>query len=93
MTDKASKTWADYYPPFKHHKRKQSDFEIGDRVLVIARFVENGVDNGYFVFAGKVDRVSKGSDELHVVPESDEGIPLWYHPDELMPFEFGKVIA
>lgn len=74
-------------------RRKQSDFEIGDRVLVIARFVENGVDNGYLVFAGHVDEVSKGTDEFHVVPETERWIPLWYKPDELMPFEQGRVIA
>lgn len=72
---------------------KQSDFEQGNRVLVIARFIENGVDNGLFVFAGKVDKISVGTDELHVVPESDEWIPLWYRPDELMHFEHGTVIA
>jgi len=74
-------------------RMKQSDFEIGDRVLVIARFIENGVDNGLFVFAGTIDEKSAGTDELHVVPESDEWIPLWYRPNELTPFEHGTVIA
>ena len=74
-------------------RRKQSDFDVGDRVLVVARFVENGVDNGYMVFAGTIDRISVGTDELHVVPESDEWIPLWYRPNELMPFEHGEVLA
>lgn len=73
--------------------RKQSDFEVGDRVLVIARFVENGVDNGLFVFAGTIDEKSVGTDELHVVPECERWPPLWYRPDELMPFEHGTVIA
>lgn len=77
----------------KQDTRKQSDFNIGDRVLVIARFIENGVDNGYFVFAGEIDRLSVGTDELHVVPESGKFIPLWYRPDELMHFELGTVIA
>lgn len=73
--------------------RKQSDFKIGNRVLVVARFVENGVDNGYLVFAGSIDEISVGTNELHVVPESDKWIPLWYQPNELMPFEHGTVIA
>ena len=76
----------------KKHRR-QNDFDVGDRVLVVARFFENGVDNGYFVFAGKIDKKSVGTDELHVLAESDRGFSLWYRPDELMPFEFGEVIA
>ena len=69
--------------------RKQSDFKLGDRVLVVARFIENGVDNGYFVYAGTIDRISVGSNELHVIAEC----PMWYRPDELMPFERGEVLA